>query len=173
MSNFTIKDVTTGKTTSSNGTSAIYDGVRVKELNLAGSSDTYQITASCKSDVAVLTGSGNDTINVAGVSAMSFVNAGAGSNVITGGTGDMNITESAVSGTVPYSQPYTFDTIANFHASDNFVFEGAGLTGLMTTVRGTTTCYAAWNPAVAGSALDANFTGLPPGEVLGSITSHA
>lgn len=164
MSIFTVKDATTGKTTSTNGTRSLYDGAVVREVNLAssGSSDNEQVTASGTSDVAILTGAGNDTINTVGVVGMSFIDAGQGSNTITLGTGPAAITMRETGTAVANSQPFTLDTISGFQAGDSLTFVGVS-TAMFITTRGSTSCYAAWNPSVPGSALDVNFIGAPAG----------
>jgi hypothetical protein len=171
MSIFNVKDLTTGKTKSTNGTSAVVDGVHVKELNLQNSTDSYQVTATTTSDIAIYTGAGNDTIDLSKTSGMAFINAGAGTNNITAGTGKDIFTETATTSTTPYSQPWTEDNIAGFLSGDTFTFKG--VTSLYVLDRGNSTNYTAWNGPVPGSAVYANFTNLPFSLPVNSITLHA
>jgi hypothetical protein len=155
VSIFKVEDLTTGQKDHVNAINTKYDGVKVKELNLQGSSDSYQITVkSSTSDVAILTGSGNDTI-YAKPTGMSFIDAGTGTNTIVGGAGKMDITIQGGSA----NPPFTSDTISNFHAGDELTFLGE--TTLYTTVRGNNTVFDAFNPQVPGSAIYATFVNAP------------
>jgi hypothetical protein len=172
VSIFKVEDLTTGQKEHVKATKTKYDGVKVKELNLQGSSDSYQITAnSSTSDVAILTGSGNDTIYALSPTGMTFIDAGTGTNTIVGGLGDMNIT---IQGGSP-NPPSTSDIISNFHAGDELTFTGE--TTLYSTVRGNNTVFDAYNPLVPGSAIYATFVNAPSTLTVGyasnGITLHA
>jgi len=171
VSIFKVEDLTTGLKEHVKDTKTKYDGVRVNELNLQGNSDSYRITVkSSTSDVAILTGSGNDTI-YANPSAMSFIDAGTGTNTIVGGAGNMNITIQGGSA----NPPLTSDFISKFHAGDELTFIGE--TKLYSTVRGNNTVFDAYNPAVPGSAVYATFVNAPStltvSHTSAGITLHA
>jgi hypothetical protein len=172
---FSDKDLTNGHTSSTNGTSTLVSGARFRELNLQHSTDSYQIKATTTSDVAVLTGSGNDSIDLSHATGMNFIDAGAGTNTLALGAGKTNVTLTASSSTTPNSQPFTNDNIANFHTGDSFTF--SGVTSLTETIRGSNTNYTAWNPAVPGSAVYASFSNLAAPLTVtqagNSITLHA
>jgi hypothetical protein len=170
VSIFKVEDLTTGLNEHVKTKQTKYDGVRVKELNLRGDSDSYQITVkSSTSDVAILTGSGNDTI-YANPTGMSFIDAGTGTNTIVGGAGNMDITIKGGSA----NPPFTSDTISNFHAGDELSFLGE--TTLYMTVRGNNTICDGFNPAVPGSAVYARFVNAPTltvNHTSAGITLHA
>jgi hypothetical protein len=157
---FNAEDLNTGMRDSTNGKSTVIGGVRFKELDLRNSTDSYQVTATTASDVAILTGSGNDTIDLSHASGMAFIDAGAGTNTITAGAGKESFSVDSTA-TQPFTQPYTLDSITGFHAGDALTFKG--VTSLYETVRGNTVNYTAWNSAVPGSAVYASFVGVPVG----------
>jgi hypothetical protein len=162
VSIFKVEDLTAGQNEQVKATTTKYHGAKVEELNLQRSSDGYQITAnSSTSDVAILTGSGNDTIYALSPTGMTFIDAGTGTNTIVGGLGDMNIT---IQGGSP-NPPFASDTISNFHAGDELTFTGE--TSLYVTVRGNNTVYDAFNPLVPGSAVYATFVNLPSSLTVG------
>lgn len=156
MSAFQIENLSIGEKEKVKATKTKYDGVKVSELNLQGSSDSYQITASSgTSDLAVLTGSGNDTIYALSPTGLTFIDAGTGTNTIVGGLGNMDITIQGGKA----NPPFTSDIISNFHAGDELTFTGE--TTLYSTVRGNNLVVDAYNPAVAGSAVYATFVNAP------------
>ena len=157
MSIFTVEDLATGQNEYVKAFRTNYDGVNVLELNLQHSSESYKVTVNnSTSDVAILTGSGSDTI-YANPTGMSFIDAGSGTNTIIGSAANMNI---SIEGSP--NKAFTSDIITNFHAGDELTF-GGGATSLYMTVRGNETIYDAFNPAVPGSAVYATFVALPSG----------
>jgi hypothetical protein len=159
---FNTTDVNTGVVTTTDGLPTVYEGVNVHEFDCRAGTDGFQIAATtATSNVAILTGSGNDTIDVSHVvRRMSFIDAGAGTNTITCGPGVTNITERSTA-VAPNTQPWTSDIISNFRPGDHLTF--VGVTSIYETVRGTNTMFSAWNAAVPGSAVYATFAGVSPG----------
>jgi hypothetical protein len=112
MANFNVTDVTTGVSTTTNGTTATAPfptNLAGAPLNIqfvsssAGSGVTATdsvVVASLVPNVFIATGSGNDIVNLVG-NGSNNVDAGPGANTIFGGTGN-----------------------------DHFIVQGAGLTGL-------------------------------------------
>jgi hypothetical protein len=154
MAIFTGEDLTTGQPISTNGRFAIIAGRWVREFYDPSDPNSYQITATSTSDLAILTGSGDDTINLQHATGMTFINAGSGTNTITEGAGNVDINVAMSPNHAP-----TDDIITGFHTGDvvNFI----GETALVAFERGNSWVFNAWNPAIPGSAIDVTIVGKP------------
>lgn len=118
---FGVIDQTIHTYTQLQGTLTPQDNQTVSEINLQASSDNFAIDTTDQS-AGILTGSGNDYINIGTSGGLCFIDAGAGMNTIIGGTGTTIFSASAS------AQP-TFDMIQNFHVGDCLVLNATAPDG--------------------------------------------
>lgn len=101
------------------------NGATLDELNLSGDGNNLSIQTT-DSNIAVLTGTGNDTIDASRTMGMNFIDAGTGTNTIMGGHGANIFSIEAAATTIR-------DTITGFHAGDSLVMNAPDAYGFTLT----------------------------------------
>jgi hypothetical protein len=119
--NFTVLDTTTGASSGTAGTpySGPVPGLLHQYINIT--TDSLNITATAPNSF-IVSGTGQDAINVSSVNGNNVIDGGGGSNFLTGGTGNDQFYVDVRNLTTGI-----FSTIANFHSGDNATIFGVTL----------------------------------------------
>jgi hypothetical protein len=171
MRKFSVTDLTTGTVTQTNGVQAPTNGILMSQIDYQTSADDLSIVGRT-SNVCILTGSGNDTIDVSATTGPAAITAGSGMNFIRGGVANMTITATG-------SLAPTVDTIAGFHSGDCVTLNGAfalawaDTPGVGVTVTATETGMAPVHLVFHGLSQASLMTSIGHGGASTNILAHA
>jgi hypothetical protein len=159
---FHITDLTTGATDVSSGA----PGRGVTTLDLTGTGDSYSVAVAAP-NVEVMTGAGNDTIDLSHTTEANIAAPGAGYNIVIGGV-DTQITVVADGSTTALENPQPGDifTLYGVASTQTFV-NGSNITVLCSNGTGTTTAIQFLG---LGDPRQLNFGSSDPGDTAGPRT---